>query len=1424
MPDSNEKPAPVHRRPYRLPPAWIVIAVALGALGFLAAGSFLKAAQSRDHLMLRNHRALSRIADWANLLLEGEARRLALLIRDQRITGTRPVFDQIQEGIGQARKGPTPRDRDLYDGLAVERVTQASCPGQPLPTALDVPGARVCSSYTVEPEGGALRVRVLMAGNDSGGGPGAGSARNLELSRRISLDRLFREGPGLGLFDKFVAADDAGNVLFELGGTAATLSNLEEALRSSAVTGEAKNTAADTRAAASARTLEIGSRSYWLFTRPLRGVSSAPGQNAAAKAPTIVLGGLTPTQSLDREARRISPTLLLYISLIGLAVFLSVPLLKLVSIGPADRLRATDGLRVALCTVFSSGLIAIAAADVHEYLRLRAVVDAEVEGLARDVRNRLREELLDARNTALLYREPLDQMCRCEPARCKAEDVFWRHGTTDYPAKGRNPGTSDCTAAGRDPRIGRSRLFAERDPDQVLHDFPYPFFASVFLTDRAGKQIEKFSVRSLNTRWTSVSRRVYYRDLADHPYQLRLDPGEAGPAEYRLEPVYSFTDGRWETMLALRRPGKLGDGEPPFVYMSTQLLSLYGTVLPEGFGFAIVDGDGNVLYHADERRNLAENFLTECDGDRWLRAALRATSGRTGDVPYMGVEHRMHVAPIEGTPWALVTFFDKQALRSMNVEASTLAVAMFALLVVLCFTLVGISALVSPHLLKRRFWMEPAALRHYGAAVLFLSAIDVVFLTALAAGFGHRLFLLSLVVPLAGLVGTSFLLTPRRPGSRGPQLRAQAFGAAVLAAVLFGAVWTTVGFGSVGWRWLTFWLAAVAALMLLVRHRRRATFVAAASLLMALIGILPAIGFFKTAFEHEVDLMVRKQQIDLVRQLETRKRAVLAAYNDDFPKGMEVLANRRLTLIREGGKEQRDIYVRFWMDTAMREETAASCAAQLERLPRARSQSGNPAWYKDTGEFFRRIRPYFGRFTVENADMFIDEVRGRRWSWLTAPGGETVLLVDCSHSYASADVGGDGDLRRGFGARLLSTIPVLRSNAPATWFLTLLLLSLMVWRAVRLMAAKLALLYEDGPRGLAPAVLLRPFYERPTLVLGAGADTVEGVVEHHSFFPIELQGGWTAESAVRSVPSDATATVMDLDAVLDDPQHHARLMDLLDTLIGSGRRVVLFGRRHPNDGFPWHLDSEQRDSLPDPQLRARWGEFWLKFDVLAVREPRQDDLPPEGTAASIRAAWLSPGIVNPARMRDTIVRECRHTIPLQRIGRAIARAASIPDGNPTSPGESLERAVLGDIFERATSHYTQIWSRCSTSERRVLHQIAATGLVNWRNASVLRRLVRMGLVHWEGNLTLFNATFSRYVSECVDAPALYKPGTDETPSVWRMVRVPLVVTLMVVAAVMFMTQPELFGSAVAVAAAVAGAIPLVLRLLSALEGKAPDRS
>ena len=1396
MADDGEKHKPRRLRLPRPGAAWFVVLVALTGLGLLAAGFLLKASRTRDSLVLRNHRALSRIAEGANVVLDGEAFRLASLLRDEatRAAGKAQIAEAIRAGIAE-RAGKSPRDRDLYESLGVTLGGDASCPGQPLPTNVEVRGARLCSSYTVEPDGRALRVRVLFATVDAAT---SGAIESVELSRPIPLDRLFREGTASAVFEKFVAADGAGNVLFDLGERAATLSNLEQAVPADDPGTDAKPTLPGLRASTGARKIDLGGRSYWLFTRPLRGVSSPGAADAAGTA--IVLGGLTSVRRLNTDSLRIFPTLLLYIALFGLAAFLSVPLLKLVSIGPYDRLRATDGLRVVLCTVFASGLLAIAAADIHEYVRLRRTVDDSLERLASEVRARLRAELLDARATALRY-APAPQACVEDPRHCGPGDVFWRHGEVDRPE------------TGEALKIGRKELFAGSGGSSVLEDFPYPFFTALFLTDAEGEQFEKFSVRRLNTRWTSVARRAYFRDLGDHPYRLRLDDGTV--ADYRLEPIFSFTDGRRETILSVRRPADApGRERLPFAYLAIRLLSLYDAVLPEGFGFAIVDREGNVLYHADERRNLAENLVTECDGDRWLTAALRAASGRTGDVTYMGAGHRVHVVPVEGTPWALVTFFDKQILRSMNVEASTLAVAMFVLLFVACLALVAFAALLDFPGLTRRFWMDPDAFREYRWALALLAAIAVAFLTALVGGFGHRLFWLSFAVPLSCLVGTFLLLTPGRLRHRIPSPVARALGAAILLACLVGTIATAVRFGrSTSPVWWVAWLAAIAVVVWGAGRAKRAAFLALASSLIIVVGVLSALGFFKAAFEHESELMVRSQQIDLVRQLDERKRAAVKFLEDDFPAGKATIGDRRLALSVRG-EEAHDIYARFWMATELTESTRSACA-ERDRAPQVARET---PFGEFVHELFRRIRPYYGRVTVENADLFVDDVPGRSWSW-TSMHEDTIRLIDCSQRYAGID-----DAGAGFGVTMSSSLPLLRSSPPLSWIVPVVLLAALVVGTTRLMLSRLTLLYQDPPRGVRPRALSDQLLGRATLVLGAGADTVDRVVAERGLHRLDLHGEWTPERVASAIPRDVTVTVEDLDGLLDDHAHHARMLDLLDLLLGSGRRVVLFGRRHPNDGFPWNLESEQGEHVPDAALRPRWGDIWLRFDVVTVRDAGHDDLTPEGLAAPTPATWLPHEIAVSNAVRARIVRECRHTAPLHKIGRAVAGAAAISGDDAGADDAAVERAVLDDIFERASGHYAEIWRRCARSEQRVLHQIATTGLVNWRNALVLRRLVRMGLVRWDANLALFNTTFSRYVSEYVDGAALYELGTGETPSVWHLVRIPLIVTLMVVAAVMFTTQPDLFGSAVAVATAVAGSIPLVLRLLAALQASGTERS
>jgi hypothetical protein len=51
------------------------------------------------------------------------------------------------------------------------------------------------------------------------------------------------------------------------------------------------------------------------------------------------------------------------------------------------------------------------------------------------------------------------------------------------------------------------------------------------------------------------------------------------------------------------------------VAFDTRLLSLMDPVLPDAFGYVIIDNEGKVLFHSDEVHHLGENLFQECDDD-----------------------------------------------------------------------------------------------------------------------------------------------------------------------------------------------------------------------------------------------------------------------------------------------------------------------------------------------------------------------------------------------------------------------------------------------------------------------------------------------------------------------------------------------------------------------------------------------------------------------------------------------------------------------------------------------------------------------------------------------------------------------------------------------------------------------------------------
>ena len=98
--------------------------------------------------------------------------------------------------------------------------------------------------------------------------------------------------------------------------------------------------------------------------------------------------------------------------------------------------------------------------------------------------------------------------------------------------------------------------------------------------------------------------------------------------------------------------------------------SLFGTFLPPGYGFAVIDQDpnGKILFHSQDERNLREWMAEEVLDPEPLRSAIFGRSSQEFATAYLGKDHHLHAGAfknIDGSPWTLVVFNDKQGVSQI---------------------------------------------------------------------------------------------------------------------------------------------------------------------------------------------------------------------------------------------------------------------------------------------------------------------------------------------------------------------------------------------------------------------------------------------------------------------------------------------------------------------------------------------------------------------------------------------------------------------------------------------------------------------------------------------------------------------------------------------------------------------------------------
>ena len=643
---------------------------------------------------------------------------------------------------------------------------------------------------------------------------------------------------------------------------------------------------------------------YRLFAQPVRFTLSSGG-SAAPSVFEWVLCGVVKADRFRSETLAVNYTVVLLFILLGLLLLLSWPFLDVCFLGTRGSLKPAAVALLACSTLAMSGLLTLLVLDLCAFDRTEGELDQELIGFAESLGQNLHAELVAiASQTDLL------------------DDRFEQVG----PATNR-------THLLDDPRLV---TWSGPIPD------PYPFLQMVMWNDRRGNQLVKWTVKGENTRPLNVAQRPFFRDLAeDRAWTLR-DTNRLVP--FSLEPLYSLNTG--ENMVIFATTPRQDSNV--VVTLNVRLLSLVKPVLPPGYGFCVVDGAGNVLFHSDEHRNLRENFFEECNDDPKLRAAVLGRLAGQLDTYYARRLNSLYAMPLPDLPWSLIVFRDEQILGTAHVEMVTLAVLLF-MPYGLGLALVYIVAhLIGGRRVAAWLWPNEKRAGTYALLALVNLALALAFGAVIVfSGSAEAIVVSALVFPTLGLLLALGMLAARARKNDGIEAFARLR------------------------RW---------------RDSHRLGYMVSMSLLLLLLSVLPMTAFFKVAFDSELRLLARQAQLQLSDDLQSRASRVwrdLSGLEDAAsPKPKLAAFPDRAAFFEKRLTNSWDIYATFFLHTDVRWPPPSAAAPPDSR---------EPAWLDQILAFFR---PHYNELEVRTRAVMPDAAADGSWGWTYRQGRLTLTRSD----------------------------------------------------------------------------------------------------------------------------------------------------------------------------------------------------------------------------------------------------------------------------------------------------------------------------------------------------------------------------------------------------------------------------------------------
>jgi len=449
-------------------------------------------------------------------------------------------------------------------------------------------------------------------------------------------------------------------------------------------------------------------------------------------AQTVILVGIVPAGQFHAEARAIAISVLLVMIGLMLAVFFVLPFVKLRTNAPTERLTRTSVAVLVVSSILGIAVLTFGVADIATYHNLEQYLDRQLGEVSEEIRTRLNADVQRGLDQLKKFDESCQNgKCSNRPdgdlaPHCAQRLSIGKMGGTDKEFSFNPIALNNCTGNG----------VTTRATEVVYRDV-----ISMLWIELDSGEITVFQSRERDPwKHVKLNERQYVRRILEDETLIR----KVDEQRFWIEPIFSRTTGYNTAVLSIT--SQASSVEKGIVAaLEVKLPSVTNVGVPPGMGFAVIDQEGEVLFHSDARRNLRENFFKETNRVGRLRHAVFARVTTQFDGGYWGKDRHFHITPLfspQGVEpgigqkpepiiespdvhWSLVTYWDIDILRGLNLRALYSSGALFLIYGIIALSLAIPGWWISSRANEAAYrwvWPQSEHLHRYQIAISLLVA------------------------------------------------------------------------------------------------------------------------------------------------------------------------------------------------------------------------------------------------------------------------------------------------------------------------------------------------------------------------------------------------------------------------------------------------------------------------------------------------------------------------------------------------------------------------------------------------------------------------------------------------------------------------------------------------------------------------------